>query len=132
MRARRPPSKPTLRSSASKAQGAGRTWGPYGKNVPDGDVRWRVLDDVWMHRAGLSFGLLSPLAQLQVGPSTATEDIGEIAVLQDEGDLVLRPNRLDIQNLGLRWTRNGAGGYDVRKIDCGVPDEPRQPIHARR
>jgi hypothetical protein len=95
-----------------------RTWGPYGKNVPDGDVRWRVLDDIWMHRAGLAFGLVSPLTQLRVGPDAATEDIGDIAVLQDEGDLVLRPNRLDIQNIGLRWTRNGAGGYDVRKIDA--------------
>jgi hypothetical protein len=103
-----------------EGQGAGRTWGPYGKNVPDGDVRWRVLDDVWMHRAGLSFGLLSPIRQLEVGPDAATEDIGEIAVLQDEGDLVLRPNQLDIRNIGLRWTRNGAGGYDVRKIDAAL------------
>jgi hypothetical protein len=95
-----------------------RPWGPYGKNVPDGDVRWRVLDDIWMHRAGLRFGLVAPLTQLKVGPDAATEDIGDIAVLQDEGDLVLRPNRLDIQNIGLRWTRNGAGGYDVRKIDA--------------
>ncbi|HEX2445668.1 MAG TPA: hypothetical protein VHJ77_17110 [Vicinamibacterales bacterium] len=101
-----------------EGQGSGRTWGPYGKNVPDGDVRWRVLDDVWMHRAGLTFGLLSPIRQLEIGPNAATEDIGEIAVLQDEGDLVLRPNQLDIRNIGLRWTRNGAGGYDVRKIDA--------------
>jgi hypothetical protein len=93
-------------------------WGPYGKNVPDGVVRWRVLDDLWTHRAGLAFGLVSPKTQLQVGTDAATEDIGDIAVLQDEGDLVQRPNQLDIRNIGLRWTRNGAGGYDVRKIDA--------------
>ncbi|MGH9313853.1 MAG: hypothetical protein ACRD1S_11740 [Vicinamibacterales bacterium] len=95
-----------------------RDWGPYGKNVPDGDVRWRVLDDIWAHRAGVAFGLVSPITQLQVGRDAATEDIGDIAVLQDEGDLVLRPNQLDIRNIGLRWARNGAGGYDVRKIDA--------------
>ncbi|MCA1563107.1 MAG: hypothetical protein LC804_23570 [Acidobacteria bacterium] len=43
--------------------------------------------------------------------------MGEIAVLQDEGDLVLPPNLYDLRSLGLRFTRNGAGGYDVRRID---------------
>jgi hypothetical protein len=86
---------------------------PRSKSVPDGVVRWRVLDEIWGHRAAMAFGLINP-----IGPVEATEDIGEIAVLQDEGDLVQRPNRLDIENIGLRWTRNGAGGYDVRKIDA--------------
>jgi hypothetical protein len=91
---------------------------PRSKSVPDGVVRWRVLDEIWGHRAAIAFGLINP-----VGPVEATEDIGEIAVLQDEGDLVQRPNRIDIQNIGLRWTRNGAGGYDVRKIDAAFrPD----------
>jgi hypothetical protein len=83
------------------------------KNVPDGATRWRVLDDLWAHRAAVARGTLAPL-----GPLPITEDIGDIAVLQDEGDLVLRPNQLDIRNIGLRWTRNAAGGYDVRKIDA--------------
>jgi hypothetical protein len=86
-----------------------------GKNVPDGSTRWRVLDDIWSHRAAAARGLIAPLG---AGPDAATEDIGDVAVLQDEGDLVLRPNQLDIRNIGLRWTRNGAGGYDVRKIDA--------------
>ena len=46
-------------------------------------------------------------------------DIGEIAVVQDEGDLIESPNAYDLRNLGLRFTRNGAGGYDVRRIDGG-------------
>jgi hypothetical protein len=86
---------------------------PRIKNLPDGNVRWRVFDEIWSHRTANAFGLINPL-----GPAGATEDIGEIAVLQDEGDLVLRPNQFDLRNVGLRWTRNGAGGYDVRKIDA--------------
>ena len=34
-------------------------------------------------------------------------DIGEIAVVQDEGDLIESPNTYDLRNLGLRFTRNG-------------------------
>ena len=43
-------------------------------------------------------------------------DIGEIAVIQDEGDLIAPPNPYDLRGLGLRFTRNSAGGYDVRRI----------------
>ena len=43
-------------------------------------------------------------------------DIGEIAVVQDDGDLIAPPNPYDLRGLGLRFTRNGAGGYDVRRI----------------
>ncbi len=45
--------------------------------------------------------------------------MGEIAVVQDDGDLIESPNAYDLRNLGLRFTRNGAGGYDVRRIDAG-------------
>ena len=37
--------------------------------------------------------------------------------MQDEGDLIESPNAYDLRNLGLRFTRNGGGGYDVRRID---------------
>ncbi len=44
-------------------------------------------------------------------------DVGEIAIVQDEGDLIESPNAYDLRNLGLRFTRNGSGGYDVSRID---------------
>ena len=48
---------------------------------------------------------------------------GEIAVVQDEGDLVLPPNAFDLLSLGLRFTRNSSGGYDVRRFDASFrPD----------
>jgi hypothetical protein len=44
-------------------------------------------------------------------------DVGDIAVIQDEGDLILPPNTYDLRNLGLRFTRNNAGGYNVTRVE---------------
>ena len=87
----------------------------------DHEARWRVLDSIWHHRAGLDRGLVQPL-----GPDAVTEDVGEIAVLQDEGDLVLRSNPLDLLGAGLRFTRNASGGYDVTRTDATF----REPLGA--
>ena len=81
--------------------------------VIDRDPRWRVLDALWTHRqrAGRA-------RELAAGPGGRNPvDIGEIAVLQDEGDLIAPPNAVDIRSQGLRFTRNSAGGYDVTRID---------------
>lgn len=37
-------------------------------------------------------------------------------MVQDEGDLILRPNTFDLKGAGLRFVPNGAGGYDVSHI----------------
>ncbi len=44
-------------------------------------------------------------------------DVGEIAIVPDEGEIVLPPNTYDLVNVGLRFTRNSAGGYDARRFD---------------
>ena len=49
--------------------------------------------------------------------ATSNVDVGDIAVVQDEGDLILPPNTYDLRSLGLRFTRNSSGGYDVARID---------------
>ena len=54
-----------------------------------------------------------------------TEDVGDIAVLQDEGDLILTPNRFDLRDITLRFEPNGAGGYDVRRLG---PATYRSPV----
>jgi hypothetical protein len=73
-----------------------------------------VLDALWTHRQRA--GRARELAAAPGGRDAV--DIGEIAVLQDEGDLIAPPNAVDIRSQGLRFTRNGSGGYDVARIDA--------------
>jgi hypothetical protein len=49
-------------------------------------------------------------------PAPVAEDIGEIAVVQDTGDLILPLNPFDVRSTGLRFTRNGSS-YTLSKID---------------
>lgn len=49
--------------------------------------------------------------------TSGAADAGEIALVADEGDLVLPPNAYDLANLGLRFSRNTSGGYDVRRVE---------------
>jgi hypothetical protein len=83
-------------------------------NILDGNPRWRVLDALWTHREAAARDGGVPRALTR---PRSTADIGEIAVVQDEGDLILPPNTYDLRSLGLRFTRNSAGGYDVERID---------------
>ena len=79
----------------------------------DGNPRGRLYDALWQNKARAGRDL--PPAALTTG--TNAIDIGEIAIVQDEGDLIESPNTYDLRNLGLRFTRNGSSGYDVRRID---------------
>ena len=81
----------------------------------DGNPRGRLFDALWLNRSRAD-RIRRPTAL--TGGRDAI-DIGEVAVVQDEGDLVESPNVYDLRNLGLRFTRNSAGGYDVRRIDAG-------------
>ena len=42
-----------------------------------------------------------------------SQDIGDIAVIEDDGTLLLPRNSFDVRSTGLRFERNGSGGYDV-------------------
>ena len=42
-------------------------------------------------------------------------DEGDVAVLHDRGDLVIRRNPFDLDDAGVRFTPNAAGGYDVER-----------------
>lgn len=85
-------------------------------NVVDGTTRWRVLDALWTHREYAERNpRTSDNRRMLTGRNSA--DVGEIAIVQDEGDLILPPNSYDLRSVGLRFSRNGAGGYNVTKID---------------
>ena len=49
-------------------------------------------------------------------PAPVADDIGDIAVIQDTGDLILPLNPFDVRSTGLRFARNGAT-YNLSKID---------------
>jgi hypothetical protein len=76
-------------------------------NVVDGSPRWRVLDALWTHRENTARrGQPEDDSRPRRGssPSRSNADVGDIAVVQDEGDLILPPNPYDLKSLGLRFT----------------------------
>ncbi len=79
----------------------------------DGDSRYDVLDALALNRARAS-----RVTEQAAGPSRDSIDIGEIAVVPDEGDLIAPPNSFDLRGAGIRFSRNGSGGYDARRIDA--------------
>ena len=93
------------------------------KDVVDGNPRWRVLDALWTHReAQMRRAARLPQTSIDAGqpvtaPPPRAADVGDVAVVQDTGDLVQPANPYDLRGLGLRFTRNGAGGYDVARTD---------------
>ena len=98
---------PVIASRGERTLGARRRK----TEVIDRDPRWHVLDALWTHRQRAG------RAREAAAPGRDAVDIGEIAVLQDDGDLIAPPNQLDLRSTGLRFSRNSAGGYDVARID---------------
>ncbi len=84
------------------------------KRLPrvDGDPRWSVLNSLWQHAAAGRFAL--PLAE----SGTHSQDVGNVAVIQDPGDIIVSANQFDLQNLNLKFTRNGSS-YDVTRTNTG-------------
>ena len=80
-----------------------------------GDPRGDVHQSLWLHQAARDQGLA-----LAVDPALPSDnqDIGEIAVLQDIGDLIVRANPFDLANTALRFTPNGTG-YDLSRAEGG-------------
>ncbi|HEY0873044.1 MAG TPA: hypothetical protein VGD94_06190 [Vicinamibacterales bacterium] len=87
-------------------------WRAQKRTLIDGDSRYNVLEALAVHQ---SAGRVRGFALRT--PARSNIDIGEIAVLQDEGDLIAPANRFDLRGSGVRFTRNGSGGYDARRID---------------
>jgi hypothetical protein len=111
------PSNPCLTATAETGQEPAVTSDPglarRKRERLDGNPRWRVFDALWTHRQRA--GRPAPVPAVTGGPSGI--DVGHIAVLQDEGDLIASANALDLAGAGLRFTRNGSGGYDATRID---------------
>lgn len=87
----------------------------------DHDDRWRHLDSLWADRAAAARRGLGPR---EVG---AAVDVGDIAVLQDAGDLMVLANPLDLADVALRLAPNG-GGYDVVRDRYGFREPLGTPL----
>jgi hypothetical protein len=83
----------------------GKAHGGYGNDKRD------VREPLWEHY------LRAPARLADAPIARADQDIGDIAVLEDDGTLFLRENAFDLRGAGLRFEHNGAGGYDVTRID---------------
>ena len=90
----------------------------------DGDPRGRVFDSLWRHAASAATRtLFTPPAR------AATEDVGEVAVIQDAGDLITPPNTFDLAGTrsALHPQRRELRREPHRRH---VPLQPRHPHHA--
>jgi hypothetical protein len=96
------------------------------RTIVDGDPRGRIYEARALHEAAQrqreAAARATAAADAGAGRNTITspapvaEDIGDIAVLQDTGDLILPLNPYDVRSTGLRFTRNGSS-YTLSKID---------------
>ena len=81
----------------------------------DPSPRLRVLEALWIHEQATerrrSISTLGPVA-------ATSSDVGDIALLRDEGDLIVPANNFDLKGGGLRFTRNSQGGYDIRQTEA--------------
>ena len=101
---------------------------PDKKILVDGDPRGRVYEAIALHRNAVARREARERAALVAAespsgtrtaittPAPVAEDIGDIAVVQDTGDLVLPQNPYDVRSMGLRFTRNGSS-YTLSRID---------------
>jgi len=108
--------------SASLSTGQGATASK--KTLIDGNPRGRVYEAMWIHQAAEEERQRRGAGQRRATsdtaittPAPASEDVGNIAVVQDAGDLIIPANTFDLVGAGLRFTRNGTTGYNVAKID---------------
>jgi hypothetical protein len=93
------------------------------RRAVDGDPRYRVFDSLSLHREAQQWRR-RPGTRTAATPQADERgrqniDIGEIAVVQDEGDLIAPANAYDLRGIGLRFARNAAGGYNVQRIPLG-------------
>ena len=63
---------------------------------------------LWRHQAAIKRGV-----QRSAVAETASQDIGEVAVIQDEGDIITSAHPLDLKGVGLTFRPASAGGYDI-------------------
>jgi len=85
----------------------------------DSDPRGTIFDVLWDHRSAAA---RTASSSRLVAPR-ATMDAGDVAVVQDDADLISPPNTFDLRGDGLRAVPNTAGGFDIVRIDAAFRSE---------
>jgi len=76
-------------------------------------------DALWMHQANRLRGRVGKLSSAGLA-----RDVGEIAVVEDAGDLIVRPNPFDLGDLALTLTPSSADRFDIGRGTYGF----RRPL----
>jgi hypothetical protein len=117
---------PELASTASAQPGGAPVVDK--KSLVDGGPRGRLQEAMALHkwanerrhneqiRASVDATSRGEPQPSIISPAPVAEDVGEIAVIQDTGDLILPLNPFDVRSTGLRFTRSGSS-YTLSKID---------------
>jgi hypothetical protein len=71
--------------------------------------RGRVYQEMWKHEAAA--GRIGPRT---ISPQAVVEDVGQISIVRDEGDIILPANPYDLRSLAVTFARSGVGTYDLR------------------
>ena len=87
----------------------------------DPNPQWGVLNSLWVHAAARDRGV-----QAAAATERDSADVGQIAVIQDVGDVIVSANIFDLSQKHLKFTSNGSG-YDVASIATGF----RSPLGTR-
>jgi hypothetical protein len=125
------PTPPVTPPSANPCSAAAETTAVDGAGAPAsdkragvyGDTTWSWLDHRWtrqdvVRRRG---------SQRGEAVQPVDRDAGDIAVLEDNGLLVVAPNTLDVGGRGFRFRPVASGGYEVTSADASF----RQALGAR-
>jgi hypothetical protein len=75
--------------------------------------RGQVYQELWKH---VSARQTRSRPQV-ISPAATSEDEGQIAVLRDDGDLILPANPYDLRSTAVTFARNGVGGFDLRRSE---------------
>ena len=96
------------------------------KTIVDGNPRGRVHEARAIHEAAQRRLAAAARAAAvtdegfgrtaMTTPTPVAEDVGEIAVVQDTGDLIVPANAYDVRSTGLRFSRNGSS-YTLSRVD---------------
>jgi hypothetical protein len=76
--------------------------------------RGRVYQELWKHEAAERSRRMSTRA---IAPAAVVVDSGQIAVVRDQGDIVLPANPYDLRSIAVTFARTGTGGFDLRRSD---------------